>query len=140
VNLGMQFIDFIHIRRNSGAPARIVCAAASMVMLLFGMVDTPDAQTAGTSRTPAAVDPKIYDAYVGQYELAPDFILTISKQNDRLFAQATGQEKVEIFPESPEKFYYTIVDAQITFVKNDKGVVTELVLHQRGDHHAMKIK
>jgi len=136
----MQFIDFILVRRSSGAPVRIVCAAASIIMLLSGMADTPDAQTAGTSRTPATVDPKIYGVYVGQYELAPDFILTISRENNRLFAQATGQEKAEIFPESPEKFYYTIVDAQITFVKNDKGVVTELVLHQRGDHHAGKIK
>ena len=136
----MQFINFILVRRSSGAPVRIVCAAASMVMLLSGMADTPDAQTSGTSRTLAAVDPKIYGFYVGQYELAPNFMLTITKEKDRLYAQATGQEKAEIFPESPEKFYYTIVDAQITFVTNDMGVVTELVLHQRGDHHAGKIK
>jgi hypothetical protein len=32
------------------------------------------------------------------------------------------------------------VDAQVTFVKDDKGVVTHLILHQGGDHTAKKVK
>ncbi|BAZ23557.1 hypothetical protein NIES4073_44460 [Kalymmatonema gypsitolerans NIES-4073] len=76
------------------------------------------------------VDPKIYDAYVGQYELAPNFILTISKEDNRIFAQATGQPKFEIYPESDTKYFLTVVDAQITFVKDEKGELTQLILHQ----------
>ena len=45
------------------------------------------------------VDPKIFDGYVGQYQLAPNFILTITREGDQLFAQATGQPKFQIFPE-----------------------------------------
>ena len=37
-------------------------------------------------RTAIKLDPKIYDAYVGQYELAPNFIITISKEKDGLHA------------------------------------------------------
>ena len=30
------------------------------------------------------VDPKLFDGYLGRYELAPDFILTITRQGDHL--------------------------------------------------------
>jgi len=87
------------------------------------------------------IDPQIYDAYVGQYELDPEFIINITKENDRLFAEATGRPKAEIFPESEIKFFLKMVDAQITFVKDDKGEVTQLILHQRGqDRPAKKVK
>ena len=87
------------------------------------------------------VDPKIYDAYVGQYQLDTNFVISITKEDNRLFAQATGQPKFEIFSESEVKFFLKVVDAQITFVKNDKGEVMELILHQNGkDHSAKKIE
>lgn len=85
------------------------------------------------------VDPKVYDAYVGQYELAPTFILTVSKEGGRLMAQASGQPPVELFPESETKFFLKVVDAKVTFVKDDTGKVTHLILHQGGDQKAKKI-
>jgi CubicO group peptidase (beta-lactamase class C family) len=83
-------------------------------------------------RTVAKIDPNVYDAYVGQYQLAPTFILTITREGDRLMTQATGQGKLEVFPESETKFFLRVVDAQITFVKDDSGTVTHLILHQGG--------
>ncbi|MEK6323672.1 MAG: serine hydrolase [Acidobacteriota bacterium] len=85
------------------------------------------------------VDPKIYDAYVGRYEVTPNFILTISKEGGRLMAEATGQPPVELFPESETKFFLKVVDAKVTFVKDDTGKVTHLILHQGGDQTAKKI-
>lgn len=85
------------------------------------------------------VDPKIYDAYVGRYELAPNFVLTISKEGDRLMAQATGQPPFELFPSSETKFFLKAIDAQITFVKDEAGKVTHLILHQGGDRQAKRI-
>ena len=35
-----------------------------------------------------AVDPKIFDGYVGQYQLAPNFILTVTREGDQLFTKA----------------------------------------------------
>lgn len=92
-------------------------------------------------RTAIKVDPKIYHAYIGEYELEPNFIITITKENDQIFAQATAQSKVEIYPESETEYFYTLVYAQITFVKNEKGEVAELVLHQNAhEMPAKKIK
>jgi len=65
------------------------------------------------------VDPEIYNSYTGEYELAPNFIIMIIKENSHLFVQATGQPKFEIYPESETKFFLKVVDAQITFIKND---------------------
>jgi len=87
------------------------------------------------------VNPKIYDAYTGKYKIRADFIITITKEKNHLFTQTTGQPKFEIFPESETKFFLKVVDAQITFIKNEKGKVTGLILHQRGrDIPAKKIE
>jgi len=79
-----------------------------------------------------AVDPKLFDGYVGQYQLAPNFILTITREGDQLFAQATGQPKVQIYPESERDFFYKVVDAQITFETDSTGRAISLTLHQNG--------
>ena len=86
-----------------------------------------------------AIDPKILDNYVGSYELAPNFILTVTREGDHLFTQATGQGKVEVFPESDHDFFLKAIDAQITFETDSQGKATALVLHQGGDHPARRI-
>jgi len=87
------------------------------------------------------LEAKIFDAYVGEYQLAPTFVITISREGDQFFAQATGQGKLELFAETETNFFLTELDVQITFVKDDKGQVTHLVLHQnKADQPAKKIK
>jgi len=78
------------------------------------------------------LDAKILEAYTGKYEFQPGFALTVSLENGRLFAQATGQQKLEIFAESETDFFWKVVDAQITFNKDKTGKVTGLTLHQGG--------
>ena len=87
-------------------------------------------------RTAVPVDPKILAVYAGTYALAPNFDLVITDENNQLQAQATGQGKAPIYPESETKFFPIVVDAEIEFVKDDQGKVTSLVLHQNG--HDMK--
>ena len=94
-----------------------------------------------TGRKEIAVDPALYDQYAGEYELAPGFSIVVTKENNRLMTQATGQQKVEIFPESETKFFLKVVDAQIEFVKDASGKVTGLILYQGGQKlQAKKIK
>ena len=79
-----------------------------------------------------AVDTKLFDKYVGRYELAPTFVVTVTREGDRLFGQATGQSKFEMFPEGEKEYFLKIVDAQITFETDGNGKVTGLILHQNG--------
>jgi serine-type D-Ala-D-Ala carboxypeptidase/endopeptidase len=90
------------------------------------------------SRMAVKVDPKIYDDYVGEYEIIPQFVLTVTREEDKLKVQATGQPKFEVFPESETKFFLKVVEAQISFVKDDQGNVTQLILHQNGANQAAK--
>ena len=94
-----------------------------------------------TPRKEAVVDPKVFDRYLGEYELAPGFTISIVKRGERLFSLATGQPEVEIFPESETRFFLKVVDAQVEFVLDASGRATGLILHQGGqDLPAKKIK
>jgi hypothetical protein len=84
------------------------------------------------SREVAKINPAIYDLYVGEYELRPDFVLTVTREGDHLMTQATGQAKVEVFPSSATDFFLKVADAQLTFVMGPDGQVDHVVLHQGG--------
>jgi len=92
-------------------------------------------------RQAVKLDPKLYNTYVGEYQLAPGAVFTIRRDGDRLLVRLTGQSFLEIFPESETEFFYKVVNAQITFVKDNQGRVTDLILHQNGQNpKATKIK
>lgn len=84
------------------------------------------------SRKEIVLDPLLLETYVGVYQLAPTFTLTITREGATLFLQGTGQGKVQMFAESPTEFFLKVVDAQVTFEKDASGKITRLVLHQGG--------
>jgi CubicO group peptidase (beta-lactamase class C family) len=82
--------------------------------------------------TEVTVDPNLFDGYVGAYELAPNFVLTVTREANRLFIQATGQPKLEVFAEAAKEYFLKAVDAQLSFVTNAAGQATAVILHQNG--------
>jgi len=79
-------------------------------------------------RVPAKVDPKIYDAYVGEYEIAPGVVLTITREGDKLMAQQTGvKTKMELLPENETTFFMKGITGQNIFVRDAKGQVTHII-------------
>lgn len=86
------------------------------------------------------VSEEILQSYLGKYELSPNFHMTVTKTNSQLHVQATGQGISDIYPLSETKFYSKIVNAQITFNKDDSGKVVSFTLHQGGDHLAKKVE
>jgi hypothetical protein len=85
------------------------------------------------TRKEAKIDPRVFDSYVGQYKFSGvNATITVTREENRLFAQMTDQQKFEVFPESETDFFYKVVDAQLTFVKDSTGAVTQLILHQNG--------
>jgi len=83
-------------------------------------------------RTAIQLEPKALAAYPGKYELSPQFALTITLEDGRLMSQATNQPKVEVFAEAADKFFLKVVDAQLTFSRDEAGKVKGLTLHQNG--------
>ena len=84
------------------------------------------------------VDAKLFDGYVGRYQLAPNFFFTVTREGDRLFVQATGQAKFQVFPEGPKDYFLKVTDAQITFETDAQGKAASLVLHQNGVNQPAK--
>jgi hypothetical protein len=94
-----------------------------------------------SERKEVHIDPKIFDGYVGIYQLAPNFLVEITREGDHLFEQATSQPKFEVFPESNKDYFLKVVGAQITFVTDEQGRATEMILHQGRIHqHGKRIE
>jgi hypothetical protein len=119
---------------------------AAFAIFILALLFSYNAQSAGQVTTPAArtevkVSEKTLSQYVGEYELQPGFTLTVTQEGTRLFAQGTGQQKVEVYPESETKFFLKVVEAQIEFAKDASGKVSKLTLYQNGQvMDAKKIK
>lgn len=78
------------------------------------------------------VDAVVLSDYTGAYQLAPNFIITITQVGDQLFGQATGQPKFELKAISPVRFSITGVEAEVEFKKDALGKTVSLVLYQGG--------
>lgn len=90
---------------------------------------------------PVIVDAKVFDTYVGEYELGPNFIMRVFREGDKFMTQATGQGQFEIVADSETTFHPTAFSAKLTFVKDADGKVTSLKLNQGGrEREAKKIK
>jgi hypothetical protein len=87
-----------------------------------------------TPRSHVAIhlDSAILKQYIGDYELRPNFVITITLENGSLMSRATGQGKTELFPEKENFFFLKVVDAQLEFIKGANNEVESLVLHQNG--------
>jgi Domain of unknown function (DUF3471) len=86
------------------------------------------------------VSNEVLSKYIGSYELAPNFIIDITVEDTRIFAQATGQSKFEIYPKTESSFFVKIVDAQIDFNADADGKIVSLTLTQGRKMTAKKIK
>ncbi len=73
----------------------------------------------------------ILDTYLGTYELAPGFNIVITRKENQLFGQATGQPAFELHAKSDTEFYLTVVDAQVVFSKNAEDKIM-MTLYQGG--------
>lgn len=78
------------------------------------------------------IDPKIFDAYAGEYEVGPGFVMRVFREGDKLMTQATGQPPFEIFPESETVFHPGAFPAKVTFIKDADGKVNAIRIDQGG--------
>lgn len=89
---------------------------------------------------PIAMSARQLDTYVGEYQLAPGFILTVFRSGDQLNAKATGQGALPIFPSAEDVFFARVAGIRIDFQRGRDGKVSSLVLHQNGhDSPAKKL-
>jgi ketosteroid isomerase-like protein len=77
-------------------------------------------------RAAAKVDPKLFDAYAGQYQF-PSSVITVTREGDKLFWQSsTATTKVELIPASETAFFVRGSQNQNIFVKDETGQVAHI--------------
>jgi hypothetical protein len=107
----------------SVAPAATLAAAA-------GSRPSP----APSSRPVVTLDAATLDSYVGTYLTAAGDAFTIARSGGGITVQQTGQPAFPLFASAKDRFYLKVVPAQIEFVRDDKGSVTGMMLHQNGQN------
>ncbi len=83
-------------------------------------------------RKEITLDRKVLTPYVGTYEIMAGTNMVITLEGNQLSEKLAAQPMFPIYPESETTFFLKVVDAQIEFVKDANGAVTQLILHQGG--------
>ena len=79
-------------------------------------------------RNAVKIDPKLLDSFLGRYEFGPGAVATVTKEGDVLKWRGGNRLPVEPVPLSDTRFFGKENDSEMTFTKNDKGQVTDVVL------------
>jgi CubicO group peptidase (beta-lactamase class C family) len=79
-----------------------------------------------------ALDLPAAQAALGRYALRPGFVLTLSLDGGRLYAQATGQGRFELLQDSRGDYYALVADILIRMQLDADGRATGLTLFQGG--------
>lgn len=75
-----------------------------------------------------ALQEKVLEKYIGQYQMADNTIIDITIENKELFAQKTGDDKVQLIPYEEYNFFVKPGEGQFLFRYNEKGDVAGLKL------------
>ena len=78
------------------------------------------------------ITPAILDNYIGKYQFKPGIEIVVTKETDKLYAQPTGQSKLELEPVSETDFIIKEINAHLSFVKDDSGKVNKIKLDLNG--------
>jgi len=89
-------------------------------------------------RKEVAIESKFLDRYAGKYQFPSGQSARVTRNGSHLFLQAEGDVKLAFYPESTENFFAKIMDAQITFMTDSEGHITELLFHRNGSTQQVK--
>jgi CubicO group peptidase (beta-lactamase class C family) len=80
----------------------------------------------------ASVDPKIYLDYTGKYDYGNNFFISVTTENDKIYAQGSNQPKFEMYPVSETEFALKDINARIIFIREADKKVSKLTLDMAG--------
>jgi len=78
-----------------------------------------------TLRTPAKVDPAVYDQYVGEYSAGPGDHEVITREGTKLLMTING-DRNELLPIDSSTFYISAAGDDWVFIRGASGAVTGL--------------
>jgi len=94
-------------------------------------------------RKPVDLDPGVLERYTGEYRIKPDVLLKVTLIEGYLVLGLSGEEGGSVlYPESETSFFFLdSEDVTVSFVREEKGGIEKLLLHEKGkETPAKKIK
>jgi hypothetical protein len=91
----------------------------------------PPAPAAAAAKKEITVPEKVLTTYAGEYA-QEERVLEIELKDGSLWGAPKGQNKRQLFAESTTKFFLKDLPIQLTFQKDEKGIVTGLLMEQEG--------
>jgi len=86
------------------------------------------------------LDPKLYDKYVGTYEVNPKAMFTVTREGNKLMGQYAGEEKFELLPASRSSFFTHGDSAEYVFLWDRSGRVVGHIYRADGSEIKYKKK
>ena len=119
--------DGVAVMTNSDAGAALYMEVVRAVARVY---DWPD--FAPETRTVVQVAPDVLQRYAGEYVLDEDFVITVTDEDGQLFASYPGQPRARLLAESDTQFFPEGNALRLTFQQDEKGRVTQVVVHASG--------
>jgi hypothetical protein len=140
-------IGWVAARRGSRLQGHIAMTIFVAFLAVQGIGRVRTAPQASIPHTAIKLDAKLLDACVGDYEMVPDNVygtgakVTVRRNGDHLVWQSF-RGPLDLYPESETVFFFKEYDAQVTFIKDDKGEVMAISRHKPGvpDSEGKKLK
>lgn len=112
----------------NGADSSIDVLTERIMQTVAGMRVEPPTVRCAVSLSEAELERLVGD-YVSIY-----FTISITRQGDAISARLTGQEALRVFPESPTRFFYREVPAELEFeIDPESGRAIAVTLLQNGN-------
>jgi CubicO group peptidase (beta-lactamase class C family) len=80
-------------------------------------------------RKPVGIDGAVLGEYAGRYDLGGEMVVTISFDQDRMFAHVHGLPTFELIATSDSTFTVPAIDAVLTFHRTEHGATEGFTLH-----------
>ncbi len=126
------FRTFFGFDPASGAHAMVWSNTSSSVDDLgLHLIDPTVPRQPALAQRNEAVPAETLRGYVGSYALAPTFVIAVTEEQGKLYAQATGQPRFRLWAESATNFYLRVLPAKVRFAQDSSGAMT-LTLEQGG--------
>ncbi|WP_321426788.1 serine hydrolase [uncultured Bacteroides sp.] len=87
---------------------------------------------------PVAVNPSVFDKYVGKYDLGNSKAIVISKDDDKLFMQVPNLPLYQLLPASETEYFAREINIRLTFKSNSEGKTDLIIINTDGVEQSAK--
>jgi CubicO group peptidase (beta-lactamase class C family) len=106
-----------------------------LVAVAFG-----EGYTLPVKKQVVALSEAVLNQYTGEYQLPGGFSITVSVEGNKLYALAQGdQDKIELTPESEQKFFLRGPETEIEFIR-EGDVIKYMFVNMQGGQKFTKVK